>query len=42
MKETINDAKKNANQINEENLSNEKSPETKIKTTSEDLDKKLN
>ena len=42
MKQTINDAKKNANQTNEENLSNEKSPETKIKTTSEDLDKKLN
>ena len=35
-------AKKNANQTNEENLSNEKSSQSKIKTTSEDLDKKLN
>ena len=42
MKQTINDAKKNANQTNEENLSNEKSSQSKIKTTSEDLDKKLN
>ena len=42
MKETINDAKKNINQTDVDTLSNEKLPETKNRTTSKNLDKKLN